>query len=129
MEGESPPLATMATASKNIVRDVLAMGENRLELLMVELQEERERVFHSLLLLMAVMTFALLTGLAFTVLMVALFWRDHPQTGALVLTLFYGGCSGFLYYRFQKLMHAWRTLPETLEQLRRDHAALKNYFA
>lgn len=129
MEGESPPSAGMANISKSLVRDVLAMGENRLELLLLELQEERERVYHSLLLLMAVMTFALLTGIAFTVLMVALFWRDHPLMGALALTLFYAGCGGFLYYRFQKLLRAWRTLPETLEQLRRDHAALKNYFA
>ena len=39
----------IGTSSKHLARRLLTIGENRLELLMVEVQEERERLLHAIL--------------------------------------------------------------------------------
>ena len=47
---------------KRLARLLLAIGENRLELLSVELQEERERLLCAILLALGVAAFSLLAG-------------------------------------------------------------------
>jgi uncharacterized membrane protein YqjE len=49
MEQATAHLAEISTTSKHVVRRLLTIGENRLELLMVEVQEERERLLHAIL--------------------------------------------------------------------------------
>src|SRR5579872_557047 len=44
MEPATGHLAQMATTSKHFARRLVTIGENRLELLIVEMQEERERL-------------------------------------------------------------------------------------
>jgi len=44
----------LAETSKRFARRLLAIGESRFELLMVELQEERERLLHAIVLALGV---------------------------------------------------------------------------
>ena len=44
----------LAETSKRFVRRLLAIGENRFELWMVEVQEERERLLHALVFALGV---------------------------------------------------------------------------
>lgn len=53
----------------------MAIGENRLELLLVEAQEERERIVHALLLLLGVAVFGLLAAAALTGAIVVWLWE------------------------------------------------------
>jgi uncharacterized membrane protein YqjE len=50
----------LADASRRVVQRALVICENRLELLMVEMQEERERVLRAIWLSLAAATFGLL---------------------------------------------------------------------
>ena len=64
-----PPRASawqVVEASKRLVRRLLTIGENRFELLMVEAQEERERLLQAIRLALAVAVFGLLAGVALT---------------------------------------------------------------
>lgn len=49
-------------------------SENRLELLAVEVQEERERLLHALLLALGVAAFGLLAGLTLTAAVAVVLW-------------------------------------------------------
>ena len=64
----------LAATSKQVARRLLTIGENRLELLTVEVQEERDRLLHAVLLALGVAGFGLLAGAAFTGALVVLLW-------------------------------------------------------
>lgn len=119
-----PPAATdsfepRAASPKHFARQLLVVVENRLELLMVEVQEERERLLRAILLALGVAVFGFLAGVALTVALVVL----------LTLTVFYSTTSVFLYRRFAVLQRNWETLPATLDQLRKDRACVENYLS
>ena len=125
MEPATAHLAQMATTSKHFARRLLTIGENRLELLMVEMQEERERLLYAILLALGVAVFIFLAGVALTVAIVVLLWKISPVTVLLVLTGLYAAIALFFYQRFTALQRNWKTLPATLEQLRKDRTCLE----
>jgi uncharacterized membrane protein YqjE len=114
---------------KRFVRQLFTIGENRLELLLVEVQEERERLLRAIFLALGIAVFGFLTGFALTVALVVLLWSFSPIAVLLTLTVLYGTTSFVLYRRFLILQRNWKTLPATLDQLRKDRACVENYLA
>ena len=125
MEPASDNLGQIGTSAKRIAQRLLTIGENRLELLTVEVQEERERLLHAVLLALGVAAFGLLASLTLTATIVVLFWAWSPVAVLLTLTGLYGAAGVYLYRRLTGLLHDWQTLSGTLDQLRRDRACLK----
>ena len=78
MENANVSFGQLAASSKHFARRLLTIGENRLELLMVEVQEERERLLRAILLALGVAAFGLLAGVALTGAIVVLFWASRP---------------------------------------------------
>jgi uncharacterized membrane protein YqjE len=114
---------------KHFARHLLTIGENRLELLMVEVQEERERLLRAIVLALGVAVFGFLAGAALTVALVVLLWSLSPIAVLLTLTVLYSAASVFLYRCLAALQRNWETLPATLGQLRKDRACLEKYLA
>lgn len=125
MENQPTSLARTAATSRILLRRVLAIGENRIELLAVELQEGRERLLHSVLLTVGVATLGLLAGCALTAALTVLFWEISPWGVLLTLAAVYLGGAGFLYGRLLQLRREWQTLPATREQLQKDRECLE----
>ena len=119
----------LAAPSKDFARRLLTIGENRLELLMVEVQEEREHLLHAILLALGVALFALLAGIALTTALVVLFWSLSPVGVLLTLTALYAVASALLYRRFEGLKRDWKTFPATFDQLRKDRACLEDFLS
>jgi uncharacterized membrane protein YqjE len=117
-----PPVAGMF---KRLVRRLLTIGENRLELLAVEVQEERERLLHALLLALGVAAFGLLAGLTLTAAIVFSLWMYSQLAVLLTLTALYGAAGLALCWRLKLLLRNWNTLSASLEQLRKDRAAFE----
>jgi len=129
MDSPLTHLGELADTTKRLVSHVVAITENRLELLMVEVQEERERFLRVILLALAAAVFGLLAGVALTVAIVIFLWERSPIMALLVLTVFYFGCAGWLYAAFTKLQRNWQTLPGTTDQLRKDREWLERNLA
>jgi uncharacterized membrane protein YqjE len=110
--------------SMRFARKLLTIGENRLELLMLEVQEERERILSSVLLAAGMAVFGFLTGAALTVAVVVLLWHFSPVAVLLSLSAVYAAAASMLYQRFTVLRRDWKTLPATLDQLGKDRACL-----
>lgn len=125
MENHSTSLAQAVVASKGVARRMLAFGENRIELLAVEVQEGRERLLHAVLLTVGVTALGLLTGFALTAALTVLFWEKSPVGVLFTLTLVYAAGAGFLYQRLNRLRRDWQIFPATLEQLRKDRECLE----
>lgn len=125
MEPATDNLGGFRAAARHFARRLLTIGENRLELLMVEVQEERERLLHAILLSLGVAAFGLLAGVALTGTLVVLFWDFSHVKVLLALTGLYGVTSVWLYRRLTGVLRDWQNLPATLDQLKKDRACLE----
>lgn len=125
MEESSGSFTQLAATLKQFARRLLTIGENRLELLTVEVQEERERLLHAILLALGLATFGLLAGITVTALIVVWFWAAAPVLALLTLTALYGAVAAYLYRRLTVRLREGNTLAATLAQLRKDRACLE----
>jgi uncharacterized membrane protein YqjE len=114
----------LATHSKHVARRLLIIGENRLELLRVEVQEEREGLLRAFLLALGAAVFGLLAGMTFSAAIV-FFCRSYAPVALLCLTGLYGAAGFCLWRRLTGMLRDWQTLSATLDQLRKDRACLE----
>jgi len=126
MDKATVSLRQLGATAKTCARRLLTIGENRLELLTVEVQEERERLLHAFLLALGVATFGLLAGLTLTATIVVLLWAWCPVAVLLILTGVYGVAGLCLYRQLTGVMRNWQTLGASLEQLRKDRVCLED---
>ena len=129
METAAINFRQLAANSKQFARRLLTIGENRLELLTVEVQEERERLLHAFLLALGVAAFGLLAGLALTAAIVVELWAWSHVAVLLALSCLYGAAGICLYRRLTGLLRDWQTLSASLDQLRKDRACLEKNLA
>ena len=125
MEESTVSFRQLAAASKQFARRLLTIGENRLELLTVEVQEERERLLHAILLALGVAAFGLVAVITLTAAIVVLLCAWSPAAVLLTLTGLYGVVAICLYLKLTGLLCDWQTLSATLDQLRKDRACLE----
>jgi uncharacterized membrane protein YqjE len=126
MEESPGGFKQLPSAWRNLARRLLAIGENRLELLSVEVQEGRERLLLAFVLALGVVAFSLLAVITLTAAIVIRLWAFSPVGVLLALTVLYGAAGFFLYRRLMGMLRDWQTLPATLDQLRKDRACLEN---
>ena len=125
MEPSRSNAGQLVEATKRLARRLLIIGENRLELLLLEVQEERTRLLCAILLALAVAVLGLLAALTLTSAIVIVFWEISRVAALLVLTGLYGALAAWLYRRLTRLLRDWQNLPATLDQLRKDRACLE----
>jgi uncharacterized membrane protein YqjE len=123
MESSASSAGQFVARSRRFARRLLTIGENRLELLLVEVQEERERLLRAILLALGVAAFGLLAAIALSGAIVVLLWPYSPVAILLTLTGLYGVAAVWLYRRLTRLLRNWQNLPATLDQLRKDRAS------
>jgi uncharacterized membrane protein YqjE len=119
----------LATATKQVARRLLTIGENRLELFRLEAQEERERLLRAVLLAFAAAVFGLLASMTLSAAIVVWFWHDSPLAGLLILTGLYGVAAAFLWWRLTGWLRDWESFSASLDQLRKDRACLDKILA
>jgi uncharacterized membrane protein YqjE len=129
MEEATVSLGQLAATSKGFARGLLTIGENRLELLAVEVQEERERLLHIFLLALGVAALGMLAGITLTAAIVVLLLAWSPVAVLLTLTVLYGATAVYLCRRLTALRHDWQTLSASLGQLRKDRECLEQLLA
>jgi uncharacterized membrane protein YqjE len=126
-----PAINTSQTggASKRFTKRLLALGENRLVLLMVEMQEERQHLLRILFLALTAAGFGLIAGILLTIAIVVEFWNTSPVAALLVLTCFYSVAAFLVTQRLILLQRNWKFLPGTIDQLQKDRACLEKILA
>ena len=125
METASVNSQQLATSSKLFARRLLTIGENRIELLAVAVQEALERLLQAILLALGMAAFGLLAGITLTATIVVLLWTWSPVAVLLTLTGLYGAAGGLLYRHLIGKLRDWQTLAATLDQLRKDRECLE----
>lgn len=107
---------------KRLLSTVLAIAQNRLELFLVETQEERARFFELLLLAGLVIGLALLSLAMVTFALVILCLRANRfdlLAGLILLCLL---ATGGLFWRLRTRLKTWTPFSATLAELKKDKA-------
>jgi uncharacterized membrane protein YqjE len=118
----------LGDATKRIAQRAFVIFENRLQLLMVEAQEERERALLAIWLGLGAAAFGLLAGVALTFTIAVALWEHSPIIALLVLTVLYSIAAVLFYRRLVRLQSDWQTFPGTLDQFKKDRECLEKIF-
>lgn len=110
---------------KRLGRIILLIAQNRLELLLVEVEEERRRAIEVLLLTLIVAALGLMTLMVGTFAVVVMFWDDHRLVVLGFFSLFYLLATGGVYWRLRKRLHEWPSFSATVAELKKDKAWLE----
>jgi uncharacterized membrane protein YqjE len=123
---ETPPEtdAHLAGAVKRILWRLMAIGQNRAELLMVEVHEERARAQMVIFLGIGMAIFAALAILTITAVIACTF-ADHLLLVLGILAAFYCIGSAFFYVKLSRMLRHWETFTGTREQFERDRECLE----
>lgn len=125
MDTDINSLGEFSATTKRLARMLLTIGENRLELLLVAVQEERELAMRAILMALGMAVFGLLAGMALTGAIVVLWWAVSPVGVLVALAVLYGAVGFCLYRRLTRLMRDGQTLSASFDQLRKDREALE----
>jgi uncharacterized membrane protein YqjE len=110
---------------KRVARTAAAITQNRLELLLVELQEERSRLMDMLLLAAAGIVCGLMTLIVATFTLVVVFW-DGNRFGVLAaLGIAYLAGAILAFWKLNLRLKGWETFSATLSEIKKDRAWLE----
>jgi uncharacterized membrane protein YqjE len=107
-----------------LLKTILVIAQNRLELLLVEAQEERWRLFDALLLAGVVLILALMTLMAATITIVVVCMEANRLDLVVALVLLYLACTIFSIWRLRTRLKKWAPFSATLAELKKDKACL-----
>jgi uncharacterized membrane protein YqjE len=124
--GETPHaegglLATVTRMLKTL-RDIV---ENRIELFLVEWQEERLRLFDALVLTLIFAICALMTLILITLTVIIVFWDTHRVLVLVLLILAYAGAAVAAFCALRSRLRRWQAFSTTLEQIKKDRACFE----
>lgn len=126
MDTPSPNSSKIVGASTDVLRRLLSVGGNRLELFAVEWQEERERILRSFMLGLAIAVFGMLGAACLTVAVAAFLWPWSPAGAMLSAAVFHGIIALIVYSRLRALWRNWNAFSASVTQLRKDCECLQN---
>ena len=109
---------------RRLLKTILAIAHNRLELLLVELQEERWRLLNTLLLAGIVLILMLMTLLVPTVTIMVLCVKADRLDLLVLLMLLYLAATIVAFWRLRARVKHWAPFSATLAELKKDKACL-----
>ncbi|HVU26386.1 MAG TPA: phage holin family protein [Verrucomicrobiae bacterium] len=99
--------------------------ENRFELFLTELEEERIRLFDALLLALAGVVCTLMALIVLTFMVVVIFWDTHRVLALAIFGLIYAGLAVAVFCLLRSRLRRWKTFSATMEQIKKDRACFK----
>jgi len=109
---------------KRLGRTALGIAENRLELLLVELEAERWRAVHALLMVASVAVLALMTLVTGTLAVVLYFPPERRAVALTVVTGIYLLATVGVLLTLRLRLKQWRPFSASLAELKKDKACL-----
>jgi uncharacterized membrane protein YqjE len=109
---------------KRILDTLLAAAQNRIELIAVELQEEKCRLMEALLCAVAVAVLGIMSLTLVTFLLVVLFWENGRLIALGALSVLYLAGTALAWRALRSHLRARSAFAGTIEELKKDRACL-----
>ena len=120
--GESTP--GILGSLGRLLKTVLAIAQNRLELFLVECQEERWRFFDALLLAGVALILALMTLMSATIAIIVVCMKANRLDLVIALALVYLVATILAFWRLRSRLMKWEPFSATLAELKKDKTCL-----
>ncbi len=121
MTPATPELSEAVGNVKRLARHAVSAAHLRFELVMIELQEERNRWLTAMMLSVGALVFGLLTGVTLTLAIALFFWDSHPLVALLIAAAVNLALTWGFFARLTKMREDWNTLGDTVAQLKKDY--------
>lgn len=121
--------SSVVAGFRGVAQRLMTIGENRLELLTVEVQEERERLLYAFLCALGVVACGMLAGMSLTAAIVIVLWAYSPVVALVVMTILYGAAGVILLRRLTAVLRDWQAFSGSLGELRKDRECLEKLIA
>lgn len=128
METQSNHNSGLIDAGKRVTWRLLSMFHNRVELLMVEIQEERQRAVSAVLLASAAAFLGLLAAMTVTAV-IACAAGPHLLTALIIMAIVYIAGTIFFLLKLAHMQRSWDALSNTRDQLQKDRECLEEHLA
>jgi uncharacterized membrane protein YqjE len=115
----------LITSLRHVFATLFGMVGNRLELFVVELQEERDRLLEVITLVLLVIFFGGFSLALVTASLVYLLWPTHPLFALLGVAALYAVAAGMLWTRVQALLRDNEPFSATLAEFKKDQKCLR----
>jgi uncharacterized membrane protein YqjE len=125
MQGEDESKEGFFASLRRLLKTGFAIAQNRLELFLVEAQEERRRLFDALLLLGVVLILAAMALMVLTVTIVVLCIRADRLDLLVALMLVYLAATIVAVWRLRIRLNGWAPFSATVAELKKDKACLE----
>ncbi len=125
MDPATPPEDGLLSTVARVFQTLRDTVQNRAELFLTELQEERIKHFDALLLAAVAVVCALMALLMLTFTVVVIFWDTHRLLVLMLITLAYAGAAVVAFVKLRSRLQRWRAFSATLEELKKDAACFK----
>lgn len=116
--------AGLWSSLQRVLDALLATVENRVELISVELQEEKCRLVEAILLAAGVAAFGMMTLTLITFTLVALFWDSARMTVLVALCVVYLTVTVAAWRALQARLKSRTAFAGTLDELKKDRSCL-----
>lgn len=126
MEEPHPPEGGIFSTAARLIKTLREVGENRIELFLLEVQEERVRLFDALILLAAGLVCVVMTLIMVTFTLVVLFWDTHRLLVMGCLTAAYAAGAAAALWKLRALLQQWQAFSATLDQIKKDRECFKD---
>lgn len=125
MDESNPPEGGILHSASRLIRTLRELAGNRIELFLLEVQEERIRLFDALFLLAAGLVCLLMTLIMISVTIVVLFWDSHRLLVLGLLSAFYAVGAVLSLLQLRSLLLRWQAFSATLDQIKKDTQCFK----
>jgi uncharacterized membrane protein YqjE len=123
-ESQQEPAGLLARG-RRVLQVLYDLAQSRLELFLVELREERIRLFDALLVLACLFVCGLMTLVLLTFALVVIFWDEHRVLVLVLLTLAYAAGSVVSFFTLRNRLRRWQAFAATLDQIKKDRACFE----
>ncbi len=126
MDSVTGKTSGILSAASSLLEGVLASAQNRIQILSIEIQEEKIRLIQ-LLIWMGAITFSGMMALTFASLTVIYFFWENARLAALIgMTAFYAIGLGVLWWQLKRyLARQPKPFDATLAELEKDRECIR----
>jgi uncharacterized membrane protein YqjE len=125
MDDAPPTEGGVLSAATRLLKTLHDVVENRVELFLVELKEQRVRLFDALLLAAAGIVCGLMTLVMATLVVLVEFWDTHRLLVLTLITLAYAIAATVAFMKLRLRLQRWQAYTATLNELKKDCECLK----
>lgn len=118
-------MAQITSTTIKLAQRLMPFGANRVELLILEMQEAGTRLLRFFILSVILGVIGLLACMSLTALIIVLFWSAAPVLTLVSVVVFYFLLGILLVRQLRVLSRDWEAFSATLGQLRKDRLAFE----